>query len=95
MMKFYAGVRTPEELHTLTLLSAIENRPLITLWTAPWCNSCATVAPIVKGLLEERVGLQQGGLGYVEVDMSSTLIGDLPVTYRVGWDARIGEDSQC
>jgi hypothetical protein len=32
---------------------------------------------------EEKVGEREGGLGYVEVEMDSTLIGDLPVQFRV------------
>ncbi|KAF2728295.1 hypothetical protein EJ04DRAFT_528748 [Polyplosphaeria fusca] len=81
--KFYANVRTPEELHTLTLLSAAEDKPLITLWTAKWCSTCQAVAPLVRGLIEERVGINHGGLGYVEVEMDAATIGDLPITFRI------------
>jgi hypothetical protein len=42
------------------------------------------VKPIILRLLEEeKLGEREGGLGFVEVEMDSTLIGDLPVTYRV------------
>ncbi|KAF2121080.1 hypothetical protein BDV96DRAFT_483611 [Lophiotrema nucula] len=82
--RVFANVRTPEELHNLTLLSAADNRPLITLWTASWCTTCQAVKPLVKGMIEdERVGQEEGGLGYVEVEMDSVLIGDLPVKYII------------
>jgi hypothetical protein len=29
------------------------------------------------------LGQREGGLGFVEVEMDSTLIGDLPITFRV------------
>lgn len=32
---------------------------------------------------EEKVGESEGGLGFVEVLMDSTLLEDLPVRYRV------------
>jgi hypothetical protein len=39
---------------------------------------------LVKELIEEeRVGEREGGLGFVEVEMDSTLFGDLPITYRI------------
>lgn len=82
--RIFDNVRRPEDLHTLTLLSATDNRPLITLWSASWCTTCQAVKPLVKGLIEdERVGEGEGGLGYVEVELDSTLIGDLGVQYMV------------
>jgi thiol-disulfide isomerase/thioredoxin len=77
-------IRAPQDLHTLTMLSAADNRPLITLWSAKWCQTCQTVKPIILRLLEEeKLGERDGGLGFVEVEMDSTLIGDLPITFRV------------
>lgn len=82
--RVFANIRTPDELHNLTLVSAADNRPLITLWSASWCTTCQAVKPIVKGLIEdERIGEQEGGLGYAEVELDSTLIGDLGVKYMV------------
>ncbi|KAJ4351591.1 uncharacterized protein N0V89_006934 [Didymosphaeria variabile] len=83
--RIFDNVRTPNDLHTLTLLSAASNRPLITLWSASWCSTCQTIKPLVKGMIEdERVGEEEGGLGFAEVELDSTLIGDLGVKYMVG-----------
>ncbi|KAK7187677.1 mitochondrial thioredoxin [Paraphaeosphaeria sporulosa] len=83
--RIFDNVRTPNDLHTLTLLSAAENRPLITMWSASWCSTCQAIKPLVKGMIEdERVGQEEGGLGFVEVELDSTLIGDLGVKYMVG-----------
>ena len=82
--RIFDSVRQPQDLHTLTMLNAADNRSLITFWSASWCQTCQTVKPLVKELIEEeRVGEREGGLGFVEVEMDSTLIGDLPITYRI------------
>jgi thiol-disulfide isomerase/thioredoxin len=83
--RIFDNVRTPNDLHTLTLLSAAENRPLITMWSASWCSTCQAIKPLLKGMIEdERVGQEEGGLGFVEVELDSTLIGDLGIKYLVG-----------
>lgn len=82
--RIFDPVRAPQDLHTLTLLNAADNRSLITLWSASWCSTCATVKPLLLRLIqEEKIGEQEGGLGFVEVQMDSTLIEDLPVKYRI------------
>jgi thiol-disulfide isomerase/thioredoxin len=82
--RLFDSIRRPDDLHTLTLLSGAENRPLITLWSASWCTTCQAVKPLVKSLIEdERVGEAEGGLGFAEVELDSTLIGDLGVRYMV------------
>ncbi|KAF1966179.1 hypothetical protein BU23DRAFT_560501 [Bimuria novae-zelandiae CBS 107.79] len=82
--RVFDNVRTPNDLHTLALLSAADNRPLITLWSAGWCTTCQTVKPLVKGMIEEeRVGEEEGGLGFAEVELDSPLIGDLGVKYML------------
>lgn len=82
--RVFDPVRAPQDLHTLTLLNATDNRSLITFWSASWCQTCQTVKPLIKGLIEEeRVGEREGGLGFVEIQMDSTLIEDLPVRYRI------------
>jgi len=86
--RIFDNIRTPNDLHTLTMLSATANRPLITLWSASWCSNCKAVKPLVRDLIEEeRVGEAEGGLGFAEVELDSTLIGDLGVKYmvRCGW----------
>ncbi|KAH8728621.1 hypothetical protein GQ44DRAFT_26141 [Phaeosphaeriaceae sp. PMI808] len=82
--RIFDPIRQPNDLHTLTLLCVAENRPLITLWSAKWCQTCQAVKPMVLRMLEEeKIGQREGGLGFVEVEMDSTLIGDLPVVCRV------------
>ncbi|EDU42143.1 conserved hypothetical protein [Pyrenophora tritici-repentis Pt-1C-BFP] len=82
--RIYDPIRQPGDLHTLTLLCAANNLPLVTFWSATWCPSCQTVKPLLRRLIEEeKVGESEGGLGFAEVLMDSTLIGDLPVTYRI------------
>jgi thiol-disulfide isomerase/thioredoxin len=82
--RIFANVRTPDELHTLTFLSATDNRPLITMWTASWCTTCQAVKPLVRSLIEEeKVGEKEGGVGFVEVELDSVLIGDIGMRYMV------------
>ncbi|KAF2871720.1 hypothetical protein BDV95DRAFT_607134 [Massariosphaeria phaeospora] len=82
--RVFDNIRTPQDLHTLTMVSAAGNRPLITLWSASWCTTCQAVKPIVKALIEdEKVGEQEGGLGFAEVELDSVLIGDLGVKYMI------------
>ncbi|KAF2103524.1 hypothetical protein NA57DRAFT_26114, partial [Rhizodiscina lignyota] len=76
--------RAPDELHTLLLLSSSSNKPLITLWTASWCRSCAIVSPLLKELIEDKgVGEAEGGLGFAEIELAASTIGDLGVTYAI------------
>lgn len=83
--RIFDPVRQPNDLHTLTLLNAADNRTLITFWTASWCQTCQTIKPMIRKLIEEeKVGEREGGLGFVEVLMDSTLLEDLPIRYRVG-----------
>ncbi|KAL6161749.1 hypothetical protein ACJBU6_00852 [Exserohilum turcicum] len=82
--RIFDPVRQPNDLHTLTLLNAADNRALITFWTASWCATCQAIKPLVRSLIEEeKVGESEGGLGFVEVLMDSTLLEDLPVRYRI------------
>jgi thiol-disulfide isomerase/thioredoxin len=82
--RIFDPIRAPQDLHTLTMLNAADNRTLITLWSAKWCQTCQTVKPLILRLLEEeKLGEREGGLGFAEVEMDSTLIEDLPIVYRV------------
>lgn len=66
------------------MLNAADNRSLITFWSASWCATCQAVKPLVRSLIEdEKIGEREGGLGFVEVLMDSTLIEDLPIMYRI------------
>lgn len=46
-------IRDPGTLQTHLLLSSSARTPLITLWTASWCASCRSVAPIIREVVEE------------------------------------------
>ncbi|KAF1817399.1 hypothetical protein P152DRAFT_469840 [Eremomyces bilateralis CBS 781.70] len=82
--RIYTSVRTPDELHTLTLLSASSRRPLITLWTARYNPNSIAVAPTILELIEtEGCGQSEGGVGYAEVEFDSVIIGDLPLQIQV------------
>ncbi|CAG5163609.1 uncharacterized protein ALTATR162_LOCUS6506 [Alternaria atra] len=82
--RVFDPIRQPNDLHTLTLLNAADNRSLITFWTASWCQTCQAIKPLIKQLIEEeKIGEREGGLGFVEVLMDSTLIEDLPIKYRI------------
>lgn len=66
------------------MLNAADNRTLITMWSARWCDTCKTVTPLILRMIQdEKVGEREGGLGYVEVEMDAPGIGDLPVQFRV------------
>ncbi|KAI4942131.1 hypothetical protein J4E91_010330 [Alternaria rosae] len=82
--RIFDPIRQPNDLHTLTLLNASDNRSLITFWTATWCQTCQAIKPLLRQLIEEeKIGEREGGLGFVEVLMDSTLIEDLPIKYRI------------
>ncbi|KAH9881804.1 hypothetical protein J1614_000975 [Plenodomus biglobosus] len=82
--RIYDPIRTPSDLHTLLLLTASSNTPLITLWTASFCSTCASIKPQLMRLIQdEKVGEQQGGLAFAEVQLDSALIEDLGVKYRI------------
>ncbi|KZF23316.1 hypothetical protein L228DRAFT_108164 [Xylona heveae TC161] len=82
--RVYNSIRHEDEFSSLLLLSASNNVPLVTLWTASWCPSCKVVAPMLKDLIErERVGEQEGGVHYAEVEIDSPTIGDLAMRYMI------------
>merc|ERR1711939_688754 len=55
--------------------------------TTNWCGICKTVSPLLRQLIEkERVGEEQGGVSFVEVEMDSPDmggIGGLPMRYGI------------
>jgi thioredoxin-like negative regulator of GroEL len=84
MLTLVSSVRAPSDLERLLAIHTTRSAPLITLWTATWCRSCAEISPLVHGLVEhEFVGLPQGGVGFVEVELDAPTIGDLGVRYAI------------
>jgi len=69
-------IRKEDELQQLVLMSASTRVPLITMWMTNWCQSCKTVSPLLRELIEkERVGEEHGGVSFVEVEMDSPDLG--------------------
>jgi len=83
--RVYTPVRRPDDFSSYLLLSTSSRRPLITLWTASYCNSCRTVSPILQELLSSGVGEEEGGVSYCEVEFDSQDIMDsgLGMTYMI------------
>ncbi|KAF1993671.1 hypothetical protein P154DRAFT_62669 [Amniculicola lignicola CBS 123094] len=82
--RIFTPIRTQDELHTLTMLSAADNRPLITFWSANWCRTCQTLKPLVQELVEEEgVGESEGGLGWVVVEIDAVGMGDGGVRFGI------------
>ena len=71
-------IRSESDLSTLTLMSASMRVPLLTFWMANWCQTCKAVSPMIQELIDkERVGEEQGGVSFVEVEMDSPDLGGL------------------
>jgi thioredoxin-like negative regulator of GroEL len=69
----------------LVSMHTSRRRPLIALFTASWCRTCHEISPIVRGLIEdEYVGLDEGGVGFAEVQIDSPLAEDLGTKYAIG-----------
>jgi len=83
--RIFDSIRTPQDLDTLLLLTAASNQPLITLWTTSFCPTSASLKPLLHSLLcDERIGERKStGLGFAEVQMDSSQLGDLVVRYGV------------
>jgi thioredoxin-like negative regulator of GroEL len=59
-------------------------RPLIALFTASWCRTCHEISPVVQALIEhEYVGLDEGGVGFAEVQIDSPTAEDLGQRHAV------------
>lgn len=41
---------------------------MLTLWTASYCKTCQTVAPIIQELIASGVGEEEGGVSFCEVE---------------------------
>jgi thiol:disulfide interchange protein len=77
-------VRTPNELGDLIAIHTHRRRPLITLFTASWCRTCHEILPIVSSLIEhEYIGLDEGGVGFAEVQIDAPTAEDLGLRHAV------------
>ncbi|KAM0795517.1 hypothetical protein BDR22DRAFT_586348 [Usnea florida] len=81
--RIFDPVRSPSDFDTLNLLAASNRTALITLWTASWCPSCRVLVPLVRQLVEEGVGEEQGGVGYAEIEFDSPNLGDVAGRYMI------------
>ena len=82
--RVYDPIRHPDELDSITLLSASSHRALITFWTTSWCPSCTAVATTIRQVVEEDGAAEDlGGIGYSEVQFDSPTLGDLPQRYMI------------
>ena len=78
------SIRHPDEFDSLNLLSASSKNALITLWTASWCPSCRTVAPLVREMIEnDGVAEHLGGIGFAEIEFDSPTLGELASRYMI------------
>ncbi|KAK4999873.1 hypothetical protein LTR66_001184 [Elasticomyces elasticus] len=81
--RLYNKIRTENELNTLLLLSASSRIPLLTLWTANWCPSCKVISPVIRELIEDGVGEEEGSVGFAEVEIDAPTVGSLGITYMI------------
>jgi thiol-disulfide isomerase/thioredoxin len=78
-----SSVRRPDDFATYLLLSTSSRAPLLTLWTASYCNTCKQVSPVLNDLVSAGVGEEEGGVSFCEVEFDSPdiLSSDLGMTY--------------
>jgi len=85
MLLTHDSVRRPDDFSSYILLSTSSRTPLITFWTASYCNTCKTVSPILEELISSGVGEEEGGVSYAEIEYDSPDIMDsgLGMTYMI------------
>ncbi|KAL1311753.1 hypothetical protein AAFC00_001842 [Neodothiora populina] len=82
--RIYNPVRTEDEFNTLNLLSASSRVPLITLWTASWCSSCAQISPLVQDLIKSGTGESPTtSVSFAEIQIDAPTIGPLAMRYMI------------
>ncbi|KIN07783.1 hypothetical protein OIDMADRAFT_97260, partial [Oidiodendron maius Zn] len=83
--RMFSPVRRPEDFSTYVLLSSTSRSPLLTLWTASYCNTCKHVSPVLRELISAGVGEDEGGVSYCEIEYDSPDIlgSDLGITYVI------------
>jgi thiol-disulfide isomerase/thioredoxin len=79
------SVRRPDDFSTYLLLSTSSRNPLITFWTASYCNTCRTVSPLLQELISSGVGEAEGAASFAEIEFDSQDIMEsgLAMTYMI------------
>lgn len=77
------SIRSEQDLSSLLLLSASSRIPLITFWTASWCPTCKTVSPIIRQLIHDGAGQEQGGVSYAEIEIDAPTAAGLGFRYQI------------
>ncbi|KAI9050505.1 hypothetical protein LZ554_005667 [Drepanopeziza brunnea f. sp. 'monogermtubi'] len=83
--RIYTPVRREDEFQSYLSLSTSSRTPLLTFWTASYCNTCKTVSPILQELVKSGIGEEEGGVAYCEIEYDSMDIMDsgLGMTYMI------------
>ncbi|KAH6716063.1 hypothetical protein BKA61DRAFT_602445 [Leptodontidium sp. MPI-SDFR-AT-0119] len=83
--RIFTPVRRPDEFYSYLSLSTTSRTPLLTFWTASYCNTCKSVSPILQDLINAGVGEEEGGISYCEVEYDAMDIMDsgLGMTYMI------------
>jgi thiol-disulfide isomerase/thioredoxin len=79
------SVRQPDDFLTYLSLSTPSRNPLITFWTASYCNTCRAVSPVLQELISSGVGEAEGPVTLAEIEFDSQDIMDsgLAMTYNI------------
>ncbi|TAQ85223.1 hypothetical protein B7494_g6460 [Chlorociboria aeruginascens] len=79
------SVRRPDDFYSYLQLSTSSRTPLLTFWTASYCNTCRAVSPILDELLTSGIGEQEGGISFCEIEYDSPDIMEsgLGMTYMI------------
>ncbi|KAG4419240.1 hypothetical protein IFR04_007652 [Cadophora malorum] len=83
--RIFTAVRRPDEFYSYLSLSTSSRTPLLTFWTASYCNTCKAVSPILQDLINAGVGEEEGGVSFCEIEYDSMDIMDsgLGSTYMI------------
>jgi len=69
--RVFTPIRRPDDFSSYLLLSTSSRTPLLTFWTASYCNTCRTVSLILEELISSGVGEEQGGIYFAEIEYDS------------------------
>jgi thiol-disulfide isomerase/thioredoxin len=79
------SVRRPDDFSTYLLRSTSSHAPLLTFWTASYCNTCKQISPVLQELILSGVGEEEGGVSFCEIEYDSPDImgSDLGMAYLI------------